>query len=78
MEIWLPFAIRYFDGDKTSEALLLAGSVESREFAAHCDNWRGDWISQACSRTVKVAFHRVDIIVVPPTRIMVSIRVVCR
>jgi hypothetical protein len=75
----VPFPFRNLNCDQACQALLLTRAVEGWEFAADCDHRRWNRVlNRACPGTAQVRLHRVDIIVVPPSRTTLSFGIVCR
>ena len=72
--IWPPFAFGNFDGDQACETLLLPRPSQRRILAPdrHCR--RRYWVlGYTCSGTAECCFHRLDVVIVPPARVVIVI-----
>jgi hypothetical protein len=79
MGIRMPFSFGNLDRDKTSQALLLARAVESGELAPDCDSrGRNRVLDGARPWTTQVGLHRMNIVVVAPSRTRLRFSIVCR
>ena len=74
--IWPPFAFRNLNGDQACQTLLLPRPGQGRILALdrHCRR-RDGVLGNACSGTTEGCFHRLDVVVVPPARVIIIVSV---